>query len=412
MDWIILATYIFMKTSGITRKVAAKLGGYDIFISYRHLEAEAYAESLHRILEKERLIVFRDESEKDNLGTSTEEFAKLACSARCLVTIVTADVYESENVYDELSAYLANRIDKWYRRPFSRIISINIGQALSMASSKKQNWGRLSNFVYEPETQEALQSGVPSSDVVSKLTGAGSFMNSWRRFLIAILLSLLLLIVVGAITLVYLKSLRNDITSTKTSLNTISDSTKRLSKTNKSLVTKAHILQIHTDSLTVQSKVLQKRSDSLDGKGKMLGIRIAAMNQLPYDPLIAYRLAQQAYTLSPDHENRKLLMASLSKIDMYYKSLLAGYVIEGVNEHFTLLSRADKKGEKIFFVLNTNNMKIAPIHVRAAEGWIIPVVKSWRFLAETWEGTGSDAIACFQLYHEAGKPYFLSGQFL
>lgn len=406
-----------IKPKGVTRKLATKLGGYDIFISYRHLDAEVYAENLHEVLEKKGLIVFRDESEKDNSGTSIDEFVKLACSARCLVMIVTAGVYESENVYDELSGYLANRIDKWYRRPFSRIISINVDQALSSASSRKPNWGRLSNFVYEPDTLAALLEGVPDPKVIKKLSAAGSFMNTWRRFLITMLLSVALIILVGAATLVYQSSLRNEISFKANRLSAISDSTRRLSASNQFLTHKNKSIQNnslklmktnfslhHTaDSISRQVELLQSRSDNLKDTEKMMDLRIEAMNQITHEPLIAFRLAQQAYTMSPDYENRKLIMGALSKIDLYFKSAFAGYTVEDIKEPFVLLTKDSGSGNKEFFMLNLTNLHLAAIPISAEKAWIILVDHSWRLFAQTFEGRAGSKMPLFQLWNDRNE---------
>ena len=114
-----------MKANRVAAKVAARFGGYDRFISYRHAEAYAYAKELDRILEAEGLMVFRDESEED-IGTPLSTFIKRACAARTFVILVTPTVFESSNVLDELSAYFDHRISKWFRRPFSRNIPINV----------------------------------------------------------------------------------------------------------------------------------------------------------------------------------------------------------------------------------------------------------------------------------------------
>jgi hypothetical protein len=63
--------------AAVNRKVISKFSGYDIFISYRHKEAQLYAMQLHAVLESKGLLVFRDESEEDNLGTNIKQFEGL-----------------------------------------------------------------------------------------------------------------------------------------------------------------------------------------------------------------------------------------------------------------------------------------------------------------------------------------------
>lgn len=245
-----------VKNNNLNRKVASRVVGYDFFISYRHVDASDYAKKLHALLENKGYIVFRDESEADNLGTSTEEFAKLARSSRCLVTIVTPNVYESESVYEELSSYLTHRIDNWYRRPFSRIISINVEQSLSKATSELPNWLKLSNFVYESETQAAIDSGIPSNSVVEKLISAGTFMNSWRRFLIgAAAIALLSLSTVAGATF-YLNHLKGQISIAENKLEKKEDDFLKLTSKN-------NLLALQTESLKDTSKILKDEAARL-----------------------------------------------------------------------------------------------------------------------------------------------------
>lgn len=220
----------FMKKIKIPRRFVSTIAGYDIFISYRHSDAERYAATLHAQLEKMGFHVFRDESEDDNLGTDIHKFEAIACTARCFVTIVSPSVYTSVNVHAELSAYLHNRIGKWYRKPFSRIISIDINQALSNTPQEPQQWKNLLNYVYVPERGEALMIGLPSEEVITRLQKAAAFMNSWRRFVVLITMTIIILSALITTGLTNLAKLRKSTAVSTQRLEQINDSIATLSK--------------------------------------------------------------------------------------------------------------------------------------------------------------------------------------
>ena len=428
-----------MSKAILSRKIASRIGGYDIFISYRHADAENYATQLHKLLEAEGFIVFRDESEADNLGTSTDKFATLACSSRCLVTIVTPDVFKSTSVYDELSSYLSVRIDKWYRRPFSRVISINVDQTLSKATTELPSWRRLSNFVYEPESSEAIRNGAPSTHVVHRLTSAGSFMNSWRRFIVALGLGILILVSLTAGTLFYLNSLRKNIAGVRSELQHISDLTAKLANKNNILLNQNSglqsqnnrlnelsntlrkdssklandnkILKSHADqlfntnkNLSKERNTLFKETDSLDARTKMLNYKISAMNEIDNDPIRAFRFAEEAYNRSPDQENRRLILSSLSKVNLYYTYIKEGYTIADFKEPYILLEKPDSNGDKSFLVFNMNTIQTQESNIIADKAWIVPTNSSYHILAKTWKGNGMDGIPQYQLFDKDAKP--------
>jgi len=137
----------------------------------------------------------------------------------------------------------------------------------------------------------------------------------------------------------------------------------------------------------------------------MLQIRIAAQNQVAEDPLFAYRLAAEAYRLVPDQANRKLILSSLSRIDLFYSSLIKGYTIEDFKEPFILLSKEGKGREsKDFLIFNMNTLNTQPANVKAHRAWVVPIGKAWNLLTLNWVGTGLDSIANYQLYDRGGQP--------
>jgi len=273
-----------MNQKNIFKRIAVFTIGYDIFISYRHIDAQNYAKELHDKLEEKGLIVFRDESEVDNSGTSTKRFAKLACSARCLVTIVTPNVYESESVYDELSSYFANRLDKWYRRPFSKVISINVDQTLSNAPNDKANWKRLSDFVYEPESVDSILNASPSEPVIERLTNASSYLKSWLIFNIIFLL--LFIGIISSSTL-YLQNVfsqietsQNKLDSMETTTNKLKDVSLNLTEQNNSLSKSIQKYKEDSIKFTKENETLNKSNNDLTINVKETRSKLAQTNNL------------------------------------------------------------------------------------------------------------------------------------
>jgi TIR domain len=414
-----------MRESRGLNKFASWVAGYDIFISYRHAEAHDYAQSLERILESRGLMVFRDESEEDS-GVSLNTFIKRACAARALIVVATPNVYESSNVLAELSGYLENRIGKWYRRPFSRVISVNVNQALSNAPSEPGEWRRLSDFVYEPENLEAVSSGNPSPQLVERLSRASSFMRSWRRFVLVmatVVLAIFLSIAGGS---VYLRSVVHALTLNKVALSVAQGESTRLQQSNQLLNGENDALKTSTISLRNESTALtnantiltgqnkdlksqttqlQSKADRLTSESTMLQTRIAAQKRLAEDPLVAYRLAQAAYALTPDHDNRKLILSALSKIDLFYGYEKNGYAIEDFKEPFILLGRQEKqRAPKEFLVFNMTTRKVQAASPKGDHAWIVPLEKSWRLITANFrsDSTVSDSTV-YELWDENGN---------
>jgi WD40 repeat protein len=265
-----------MRESRGLNKVASWIGGYDIFISYRHADAHGYAKNLEQVLESKGLMVFRDESEEET-GVALKTFSKRACKARALVVLATPTVFESDNVFAELSSYLSQRIDRWYRRPFSRIITINVEQTLSRAPAERPEWGRLKHFVYETETMEAINSATPSDKVIKSLRSASTFMRSWRRFILLLGASLLgILILIGG-ALFYLGSVLNELSVKRTELaaaqkesDVLRSTNQTLNNQNAGLTSSNQLLNNKNAGLTSENQVLTGQNVDLQASANSL----------------------------------------------------------------------------------------------------------------------------------------------
>lgn len=420
-------------------KIASRIGGYDIFISYRHSEAtKAYATELERRLEAGGMMVFRDESEEE-AGVPLEVFVKRACSARTLVVLAAPGIFGSENVRAELTGYLQRRMDRWYRRPFSRIVSINVDQTLSQSPPGRIEWSRLSDFVYVPETSEAVERGTPTPEVVERLSRAGSFMKSWQRFLVVSLLAATAIFSSAAGASVFLRSTVKKLSRAEASLadtrreaaaldasnsrlegssralgeqnrglRASADSLTRegeaLGRENRTLLGRNGELAAQGDQLRRQTDALQRQASELRQTGRMLQFRIAAMNQLASDPLVAYRLAVEAYRLDPGPHNRELILASLSKLDLTYTRRSGGHSIEGVREPYVLLSASGgTAGGKTFSVFDMRTSDVRPAHVNGRRAWIVPFGAAWRIVGMSFVGSGSRAVPTYQLWDHEGR---------
>lgn len=366
-----------IKLNRVVSKVAAVFCGYDIFISYRHLDAHGYANELEKALEAKGLLVFRDESDED-VGTPLSVFIKRACAARTFVILVTPNVFKSSNVLDELSAYIKHRISKWHRKPFSRVISVNVDQALSTAPPESE-WNRLADYVYVAETATAVAKAAPSTLVVDRLVRSSSFLRSWQLFSMATFAVATAILISIVSALIYLHSVLD-----------------RLSSTKVELVDTQNSLQ------TAQGKTkdLQDEATRLDAERYMLTVRNAAADQLTQDPLIAYRLAEKAFALKPDAINRKLLLQTLSNINLSYQLRKTGFSVEAMAEPFILL-KSDNVEE--FSVFNMRTREIQGANVGGARGWIVPLGKRWRTLTLDWVGDGADATLTYGLFDHAGN---------
>ncbi len=209
----------------VKSKIAAWFGGYDMFISYRHKDAYEYAKELERVLESEGLLVFRDESEED-VGTPLQTFIMRARAARTFVILVTPSVYGSSNVLEELNAYLQHRVDNWFRRPFSRVIPINVANSLNQVPKDSESWKRLVDFVYEEETLQAVEAATPSTEVVERLKRSSSFLKSWQLFSAASSA----LILVAVVASIYLFGIRRELSNTQGELSQAQTDLKELTQ--------------------------------------------------------------------------------------------------------------------------------------------------------------------------------------
>ena len=352
-----------LRANRIISKSAAWLVGYDIFISYRHADAYAYAKELERIMTSKGFLVFRDESAED-AGTPLSTFIERACASRTLVVLVTPGVFQSIYVESEISAYVERCINTWYKRPFSRIIPIDVDRALSAAVKEAPTWRGLIEFVYEAETLQAVESATPSGSVVDRLCRSASFLRSWRWFVIVITSVAASTVVVSILASSYLAWIGEKLSQTSSEL--------------QGATTQLQVVTSTNQKLTIETAQLEKQRS-------MLVIHNAAIAQLDRDTSLAYRLAELAYDLEPNLNNRRLFLKAVSKLDMPYVSKRSGYSIEAMAYPYVLLRNAGGTpvGSSVYH-LETGEIVSEPAAHDAK--YVIPVRDGWRTLSHTFPG--------------------------
>jgi hypothetical protein len=145
-------------------------------------------------------------------------------------------------------------------------------------------------------------------------------------------------------------------------------------------------LTTQSTELEKKAETLQNQTNQLNGQNKMMDFRISAKDYLDKDPVISFRLAQLAYDLSPDSSSRALILASISRIDLYYKELIQNYTIEDFKEPYILLSEKSTNDTiKSLAVFNSITNEINKVEIKADDVWIIPMGNNFRFLTLNWQ---------------------------
>lgn len=397
-------------------KLVALTTRYDVFISYRHADAHRYAVALESALKAKGLLVFRDESEED-AGASLDTFVKRACASRSFVILVTRETYASGNVLAELSAYLDRRIQPWLHRPFSKVIPINFGGALSAAPVEPFEWSQLVNHVYLNEDSSALNEGRPADAVVERIARSAAFTRSWFWFsFLSGLVAAAVIIAVGAAsaflgqTLGQLADASNSLGAQEVQLmaskyeaGALSSEIATAKQELEQVGTKLTELNGKLADASVANEALRRDTERLAEQREVLEMRAAALVWIGRDPLIAYRLAEAAYVRVPDPDNRKLLLQAVSMLDLLYQDRIVGYSAEAIAEPYVLLRASDERNSALL-VYDMRNGRRVTAPFRADQAWIVPEGEdSWRFLAKEWYGAGVDAVPRYRLLDSAGS---------
>ncbi len=393
--------------------IKRQIFGYDIFISYSRKDSLDYAYAIATYFMAEGYECYIDQLSSSTPGNNLPSNIKHAVKrSTSFVLVGTTSAQQSIPIKEEISLFLKGNKNQ-------PIIPISIDQAINVNAIWYDD---IKGLALIDDTQNNLIAGTVSKDILDRIENALKFTKkSTKLRLIAIGILILASILTG-----YAWVQGNNATKAnfdkaaalteKRNAEKLRDEAKNEKEKAVLATTKALELKDRADSLT-KIAIADKRkaddlktaaelkSNSLNKQSKMLQIRIAAMNQLPNDPLIAYRLAIEAYKLSNDQVNRKLILESLSKIDLYYKTVVADFKIEDFKEPYILLSKQDSaSGKKSFAIFNMSTTLISASSIKADNAWIIPLENSWRILTKDWVGKDMDAIPTYQLWNEQNKP--------
>ena len=332
--------------------VMSHVVGYDVFIAYRNADARAYAQALHAALEKRGLTVYLDEAD-GGAGANIRDFVRRACASRCLVVVVTPGIYKSQFVCDEVDGYRARRLRSWWRRPFSRLIPINVDQALSEAPNETEAWALLRESVFVKEAADAVFLGAPSQEVIDQIRRSGRFVRSAVAFSIAVGVTVL---IVGAL---------------------LAASVLGLISVNQTLITAREDLT----ALRTERSQLINSNEALTNEGESLRLRNAAIRNMAVDKTLAYRQAEAAEKILPAEENREVIRSIVSSNAIFYDRVIVGCTISDTSESSALLLCGNKPSDRFLTMLSLKDRSETRLLLPAGEdNWIIPVGDSWRLL--------------------------------
>lgn len=152
--------------------------GYDIFVSYSHLDGLGYATALEKRLREIDLTCFRDAREMPVGSHLDEEISRAISRSQMLVVVGTPAAAASEWVAREVQQF------RTFKRP---LFVIDVGGAIAA----RQPWKGAEALVYQPEGVDNLTESRPSDLTVDAIQHAVTFRTRnqvGRRLLSAIAL--------------------------------------------------------------------------------------------------------------------------------------------------------------------------------------------------------------------------------
>ena len=141
----------------------SRLLGYDVFISYRHGEAERYARGLKAALSAQpyELACFIDADDTPGGDLLAPEIATALKASRLLVVVVTSGIAESDWIPKEVEAF------KTTDRP---VVPVNIDGMLD--HSPEPIFQNLREYSWLNDSRDALGAGTPSTAVLDQISKA------------------------------------------------------------------------------------------------------------------------------------------------------------------------------------------------------------------------------------------------
>lgn len=398
-----------VKDISLWHRVLGATVGFDVFIAYKQSDGAKYAKALHDELERRGLVVFLDGAD-EVAGARVAVFASFASRARTLIVLVSPDVFQSSYVREEIEAYAARALNRWWRRPFSRIVPINIDGCLSKAP-QAEPWQTVAACVHLPDTKLALAAAEPSRDTIDRIVGTNRFLRAtqifWSGF-VAVTLGLLALQALtlrGVISATRLKERAElerqeamvERDAVRVDIRALQTDKQKIEKKNVDLTSQADALAAREKQLGGAVKELEQKASDLSSSnaaltlaGRVARIRSKALSIVATDPVRAYRLAQYAEQLQPSDANRELQRSALSAVDLAYFREFGGCKLEDAAGDYAVLRCGPSRGPHHLKIIRPAGSEVAWKGASGSRAAIVPYQTSFRLL--TTEGTADGAI--------------------
>jgi len=419
------------------------LFGYDIFISYSRSDSLDYAYSLATYFINKGYEPFIDQISNTKRGADiSDNIVNAIKRSKGFILIGSEGAQLSQNndpIPQEIEAFLNENSSKF-------LIPINVNKALKVERVEMNDptttiiEKKIFGLTLYPENKNAFDHKKPSKEILDKIEQALRFTKKSSR-----LRSISLAILIGVIGISGIATLysynktieaRNAKGETEIAIKekektdslrilaendkdqAIRDAKEATNQMNKAYTQKSEAYSLKSiaemnrkkaellmDNALYLRAIAENRADSLNIQSEMLEYRVAAMRQLESDPVTAYRLAEKAYTLNNNSQNRELILSSLSSIDYYYKSVYNNYRIVDFKDPYILLINNKENNPKLAVLdMRTSFLKETPL-TTGGIAWIVPTSSnSYRILTRNWQGEGSDAIPEYQLWNDSYSP--------
>lgn len=361
------------------------LGGtdYDIFISYRRNEGDYYAGALARHLAEEGFRCYLDQHVREtSQDVLPRQIRSAARHSRMLVVVGTDGIASSKWISQEIAAYMQRR------KP--NVIPVNFGNIMDAAWFKP-----VRKFQVHDEEPALLATGQPSEHI------KGIIVNSFRyrkrnaqlqRSAYGLLLGVVLLLTpVFYYFVAQLKQQQQESDALQAGMvkaqNGLKETQLVLNKSQQEFNAAYRKVQEETvratailDSTNNALKISKASMEQLRDQEAILRIRINAIEEMEFDPVKAYRLAQSAWELQPDEKNSDLMQQALAKINLYYKDLQEGWEIKDFKPPYILLTSYYDVNRQHLMVYNMLNGDYQPLKVKPQDAWIFPADSTYRLL--------------------------------
>lgn len=411
--------------SGYIRK---KLFGYDLFISYSRKDSLDYAYSISSYLMApgKAYECYIDQVANSTPGSKIPKNVVSAIRRSKGFILIISDCAQESNENDaipqEIDVFLKNNENKFFI-PININGAINIGDLKHLISQKNAEVAddltgnrlnvtpvekRIYGLPLINETLYNFQQKQVGDHVSQRIENALKFTKKsirLRWLALIILLGILFTVSAAAIFSYQKTAEAARAIAARDTANVLEKAAKQ--QTQKAIESKdrADLAKETADSL---QQVATYRVVDLTHQSQTLKTRIAAEKYMKTDPVIAYRLAEKAYMMNAEPENRKVFMEATSNIDLHADYILRGYEIKDFKEPFVLLKQTDYLKKQQWAVFNINDRTLQPLKLASDEAWLFIADKSWKILTmrSSGEKDPTSTHPIFQLYDDHEKPLY------